>query len=65
MLKKYLLHKSSFLLIIFTAIQQIIVASSTIWIAKLSNAIVAKEEYWLWLILRVNPLTLGTIVLSL
>lgn len=56
LLKKFLLHKSSFLLIIFTGIQQIIVAFSTICIAKLSNAIVAKEGYWLWLILFITSL---------
>ncbi|MCP6429159.1 hypothetical protein NL523_27980, partial [Klebsiella pneumoniae] len=52
------INKSSCLMILCILIQQAIVASSTLWIAKLSQAVVLKQDLSLWLVLFILSLSL-------
>ena len=56
MIFKVLISKSYLASIFFTIIQQLIVASSTVWIVKLGQAIVRGDDFSLWLFLFITSL---------
>lgn len=55
---KFFLNRYSLFVLLFVVIQQLIVASSTLWIAKLGNAVVEGGQIYPWLVLFISSLVI-------